>query len=175
VLAREHRDAAPRDVAAAAAAAAQELRVWHAMLDVRELAAKLFVRGERLGHDVFSLEARRWSPDAAARAEVRTAPGADPTLMRMVLLAGLLGDEASVAQRTTEYLCSGGAGAGLGCVRTCVCLGGYFNGGGGGSRCWAAAARRSASRSNGRCLPQSPLQPPISPRGLPSVQTPRGR
>ena len=34
------------------------------------------------------------------------AAGSDPTLMRMVLLAGLLGDEATVAERTTEHLCS---------------------------------------------------------------------
>lgn len=50
---------------------------------------------------------RRWCPDAEARADVPTAAGADPTLQRMVELAGLLGDSATLAERTTEYLCSG--------------------------------------------------------------------
>lgn len=56
---------------------------------------------------MFSLETRRWAPDAEARASVPTAAGADPTLMQMVELAGLLGDEATLAERTTEYMCSG--------------------------------------------------------------------
>lgn len=51
---------------------------------------------------------RRWSPDAEARAGVAVAAGADPTLMHMVQMAGLLGEEATMAERTTEYLCSGG-------------------------------------------------------------------
>ena len=83
-----------------------------AMQDVRQLAAKLFVGGgERLGHDIFSLEVRRWAPEAGARAGVATVAGADPTLMQMVQLAGLLGDEQTMAERTTEYLCSGGCSA----------------------------------------------------------------
>ena len=82
------------------------------MQDVRQLAAKLFVGGgERLGHDIFSLEVRRWAPEAGARAGVATVAGADPTLMQMVQLAGLLGDEQTMAERTTEYLCSGARGA----------------------------------------------------------------
>lgn len=52
------------------------------------------------------MEVRRWSPDGQARAEVPTAAGADPTLMRMVQLAGLLGEEETMGERTTEYLCS---------------------------------------------------------------------
>ena len=36
------------------------------------------------GNEIFSLEVRRWAPDAAARESVPTAPSADPTLMRMV-------------------------------------------------------------------------------------------
>lgn len=60
------------------------------------------------GNEIFSLEVRRWSPDAEARASVAVAAGADPTLMQMVQMAGLLGEEATMAERTTEYLCSGG-------------------------------------------------------------------
>lgn len=78
------------------------------MQEVRRLASKLFAGGgSPLGNEIFSLEVRRWSADPAARASVPTAPGADPTLMRMVQLAGLLGEEESVAERTTEYVCSG--------------------------------------------------------------------
>lgn len=75
--------------------------------EIKELAAKLFVRGQKLGNDIFSLEARRWSPDAAARKGVPTAAGADPTLLALVQAAGLLGDEQTMAERTTEYVCSG--------------------------------------------------------------------
>lgn len=81
------------------------------MQEVRRLATKLFANGgSPFGNDIFSMEVRRWSPDAAARASVPTAPGADPTLMRMVQLAGLLGEEESVAERTTEYVTSGEGG-----------------------------------------------------------------
>lgn len=102
----KHRDKQPAELTEQLLAAAQEQRVWETMQEIKELAAKLFVRGQKLGNDIFSLEARRWSPDAAARKGVPTAAGADPTLLALVQAAGLLGDEQTMAERTTEYVCS---------------------------------------------------------------------
>ncbi|KAL4433228.1 hypothetical protein ABPG77_003276 [Micractinium sp. CCAP 211/92] len=106
VLARAYRDEPPQDLAAQLQLGALEMRVWQAMQEVRQLASKLFANSEKLGNEIFSLEVRRWSPDAEARAGVAVAAGADPTLMHMVQMAGLLGEEATMAERTTEYLCS---------------------------------------------------------------------
>ncbi|PSC70354.1 serine threonine kinase isoform A [Micractinium conductrix] len=107
VLAKHYGDHSPADLAGELQLGASEMRVWQTMQDVRQLASKLFVQGkEQLGHEIFSLEVRRWSPDAEARAGVPTAAGADPTLMQMVQMAGLLGEEETIPQRTTEYLCS---------------------------------------------------------------------
>ncbi|KAL4857698.1 hypothetical protein ACK3TF_002126 [Chlorella vulgaris] len=106
VQAVEHKDERPAELTEQLLAAAQEQRVWETMQEIKELAAKLFVRGQKLGNDIFSLEARRWSPDAAARKAVPTAAGADPTLLALVQAAGLLGDEQTMAERTTEYVCS---------------------------------------------------------------------
>lgn len=105
VLAAQYGDQGPQEVAEQLQLAALEQRVWDIMQDIKGLAGKLFL-AEKLGNDIFSLETRRWSPDAAARAGVATAAGADPTLMRMVEVAGLLGDAQTMAERTTEYLCS---------------------------------------------------------------------
>lgn len=46
---------------------------------------------QNAGNEIFSLEVRRWAPDAAARGSVPTAPSADPTLMRMVQVCPCLG------------------------------------------------------------------------------------
>lgn len=106
VLAKPYRDEAPQDLAAQLQLGALEMRVWQTMQEVRQLASKLFANSNKLGNEIFSLEVRRWSPDAEARASVAVAAGADPTLMQMVQMAGLLGEEATMAERTTEYLCS---------------------------------------------------------------------
>ena len=107
VTAAPYGDRPAASLEAAVQAAALEMRIWEAMQDVKQLASKLYVGGgDKLTNEIFSTEVRRWSPDSAARAEVQFAAGSDPTLMRMVLLAGLLGDEATVAERTTEHLCS---------------------------------------------------------------------
>lgn len=83
------------------------------------------------------MEVRRWSPDAEARAGVAVAPGADPTLMHMVQMAGLLGEEATMAERTTEYLCSGGCL--LGGAHRLDCMAGGAEG------CLAGGAARLAA------------------------------
>ncbi|KAL4448385.1 hypothetical protein ABPG75_005604 [Micractinium tetrahymenae] len=106
VLATSYQDHAPQELAAQLQLGAQEMRVWQTMQEVRQLASKLFANSEKLGNEIFSLEVRRWSPDGEARASVPVAAGADPTLMQMVQMAGLLGEEATMAERTTEYLCS---------------------------------------------------------------------
>ena len=56
--------------------------------------------------DCFSLETRRWAPDPGVRAAVRVAAGTDPEVSRLALTAGLLGDEATAAERTQSYICS---------------------------------------------------------------------
>lgn len=108
----EYEDLPPEDDAEVAAL---EARLWAAMLDVRQLASKLFVNGrsaESLGDDAFSLEVRRWAPDAKVRAGVQVAAGSDPALMQAASLAGLLGDpQVPYSQRegVSEYICSDAA------------------------------------------------------------------
>lgn len=53
-------------------------------------------------------ELLRWSPSSVARSAVRAAPGPDPSVLARVEALGLLGDPATLAQRTTEHLCLGG-------------------------------------------------------------------
>lgn len=61
-------------------------------------------------------ELLRWSPSRAARAEVPAAPAADTAALERVRALGLLGDPATLAQRTSEHLCQGGQASGGGAV-----------------------------------------------------------
>lgn len=88
--------------------AAIEGRLWQNMLEVRELARKLFTKdSQSLGDEVFALETRRYCPDPEVRSGVKLAPGSDPELLVAIERAGLLGEDPEQARANgIEHFCS---------------------------------------------------------------------
>jgi len=78
-----------------------EHSVWQDMIQVRNLASKLYSKdGSGLGDDAFNLEVRRWAPDQSVRKSVQSAVGSHPGMMDAVKRAGLLGNY----EQEEEYL-----------------------------------------------------------------------